>query len=196
MIKSAELQWVRHVALFMSGGVDSTILCWRLNQLSIEYGFNFTLLTVENQLNYEQNVRAIILSGYLAPNPNLKWSHSIDNGKRFDGVIDGSILRTLMSREYDLVYTGVNQNPPHEIQNRPQRITPEKAALFHKLRCPFIELTKDVIFKFYTDNGLMGLYELTHSCTGMPVGECGACFQCVEKKWAETMNNYVRTKIC
>jgi tRNA(Ile)-lysidine synthase TilS/MesJ len=60
MIKSAELQWVRHVALFMSGGVDSTILCWRLNQLSIEYGFNFTLLTVENQLNYEQNVRAII----------------------------------------------------------------------------------------------------------------------------------------
>lgn len=187
-----ELRYVRRVALFMSGGVDSTLLCWRLNQLSIEYGFELVLLTVENTMNYEQNVRSILLSGRLAPNPNLTWKYNVDNGKRFDGVIDGAILRTIMDREFDVVYTGVNQNPPHFIANAPERITPEKARRFFKLRCPFIALTKDAIFKHYIDNRLLELYALTHSCTNYTVGECGYCFQCIEKLWSETTNNHVR----
>lgn len=195
MIDSDELRYVRRVALFMSGGVDSTLLCWRLNQLSLEYGFDLVLLTVENTLNYEQNVKRILFSRHLRPNPRREWRFGVDNNKRFDGFIDGAILKAVLDRGFDLVYTGVNKNPPHLMHDAaPLRIDPAKVKMFHRLRCPLVDLTKDQIFKHYLDNKLLGLYELTHSCTNQTVGDCGTCFQCVEKHWAETSNNHVRPK--
>jgi hypothetical protein len=182
----------QQVALMMSGGVDSTILYYALHKLSINIGFDLVLYTVENSVGYEDNVSRI--RWYLSSKDNQRevWVHALSSQGIHNGNIDLPIRNVLMSGKHDLVYTGTTKNPPFPIDNSPVRMTQEQTNRIPRLACPFADHTKDYVFSLYQKYGLMELYELTHSCTRQKTGECGLCFQCIEKRWSEQQNNYVR----
>jgi hypothetical protein len=181
------------VALLFSGGVDSTILYWALRVLSHHLRFDLTTYTVENRVGYEDHVRNI--RGHVG-GLHIKtddWHEGIDNGDRWDGNIDTAIKGVLLSMKHDYVFTGATANPPHEIPNAPERMTRKQIQNIPTLVCPFIDKTKDYVFGLYKKYNLMNLYEMTHSCTNLPVGECGRCFQCIEKLWAEQQHGHTRS---
>ena len=87
----------------------------------------------------------------------------------------------------DLVYIGINKNPDIIHPGKPARRTKAELQVVKKLRYPFIDLTKDAVLElFYGIDELKNtnILEYTHSCTSNNTGQCGKCFQCVERSWA------------
>jgi 7-cyano-7-deazaguanine synthase in queuosine biosynthesis len=50
--------------------------------------------------------------------------------------------------------------------------------------CPFAMVDKRHTVSLYDTFDVWPLIELTHSCTALTVGRCGACYNCLERAWA------------
>lgn len=87
----------------------------------------------------------------------------------------------------DLIYLGINKNPDFIHAGQPVRRKAEELAVYKRLRYPFLNLQKDRIVEIFfqiEDRLVLNILKLTHSCTEKPSGQCGYCFQCVERRWA------------
>jgi len=180
----------KRVGLMFSGGVDSTLVLSVLAQIQREAEFDLTAFTVENKNDSESYARSIL---QLPEFKNVRHVANVPNDADFTGVIDRGIYNVLIRDDVDVLFTGVTSNPPHLMEQGPFRRGQEILDKYSKLRCPFMFLTKDIVLRMYMQHCHIDwreLYKKTHSCTQLPVGECGACFQCVEKKWAEAESGF------
>ena len=181
--KTADFTPEDKVLLFVSGGVESTLLLTELNKLSLEVGFPLELWTVRNKVGYEETLEKIL--PLLPDNPNRTWVKDIENSGESNGTISPVLYRALTASNFTHVFTGANKNPDITHSHPAHRPTLEYISQFPKWHVPFHSMTKDQILKIYQARNLTELYKLTHSCTTQAGDGCGYCFQCCERKWAE-----------
>ena len=188
------------IALSMSGGADSTMLCFLL------------LNTIQKQkLNIKiQPYNGYDISGpadsaglpsiidYLQkkfPDVHLYWPIScVFDTKCTDtknNYIRPLIERLCDSKVVDEVIQAVCLGPPKDVQEnftgddyfrRPGYPLWEEVAEA-KNHAPFVNIDKRFIAQAYIDFGITELLDMTNSCT-RPQGDCGECWWCQERAWA------------
>ncbi len=180
---------VDSVGILFSGGVESTLLLLLLQIESLKKNFSITAFNIENKNLYEKNCKKILSDPFFE---NVKFISNVPNDNDFTGKIRSGISWVLQQPNLDLVYLGINKNPDMNFLGAPLRRTAAELAPYKRLRYPFLNLTKDKIVKYFND--IQNMYDLdlmryTHSCTFQPMGQCGKCFQCLERDWAFKKNN-------
>lgn len=179
------------VGILLSGGLDSTLLLILLQLESEKKNFKMTAFNVENNNGYEVHCRQILSHPFFK---TVQFVPNVPNSNDYSGIIRDGIAHVLKQEHLDLVYLGINKNPDFFHEGKPVRRTAEELAVYKKLRYPFLNLQKDRIVEIFCqieDNLKLNILKLTHSCTEKASGQCGHCFQCVERKWAFEKNNRV-----
>ncbi len=175
---------IKNVGVMFSGGIDSTLVLSLLQLERLHQDFNLTAYTVENNAGYNFHCLGILEQEFYSA---IKYVQNISNDGRFDGVIKTGIGNVLRLAEVDILFTGVNQNPPIALEGAPTRFSKTELTAIPKLRCPLVETTKDYIIQAYfqiPELANLDILKYTHSCTQRPRGHCGLCFQCKERMWA------------
>ncbi len=180
---------VNSVGILFSGGVESTLLLLLLQIESLKKNFSITTFNIKNKNLYEKNCKKILSDPFFT---DVKFVSEVPNDNDFTGKIRFGIWWVLQQSDLDLVYLGINKNPDMDFSGKPVRRTAAELAPYKRLRYPFLNLTKDTIVKYF--NYIQVEYNLdllkhTHSCTAQTRGQCGKCFQCLERNWAFEKNN-------
>ncbi len=175
---------VKNIGVMFSGGIDSTLVLSLLQLERLKQDFNLTAYTVENIIDYNFHCLGILKQDFYS---TVKYVQNVSNDGRFDGVIKTGIGNVLSLPEVEILFTGLNQNPPMTLKGAPSRISKTELSAIPKIRCPLIETTKDYIVQAYyqiPELAKLDILKFTHSCTQKPRGHCGYCFQCQEREWA------------
>lgn len=179
----------KSVGILLSGGVDSTLLLTLLQLESEKKNFKITAFNVENKSGYETHCRQILSHPFFK---SVQFIPNVPNSNDYSGIIRDGIAYVLRQDDLDLVYLGINKNPDFFHQGKPVRRTADELSVYKKLRYPFLNLQKDRIVEIFClieDSLRLNILKLTHSCTVKSSGQCGYCFQCVERKWAFEKNS-------
>ena len=188
------------VAISMSGGADSTMLCFLLLNTIQKQDLN---ITIQPYNGYDISVPSDSaglpdIIDYLQkqfPNIKLNWPIScVYNTQEQD--IKNTYIRPLIEtlckhNVVDEVIQAVCLGPPEATQEsfigddyfrRPGYALWEEVAQ-PKNHAPFVDVDKRFIIQCYTDFNVQDLLELTNSCT-RAIGNCGECWWCQERNWA------------
>jgi tRNA(Ile)-lysidine synthase TilS/MesJ len=161
-------------AIVVSGGIDSLVLFHLLKDLCNLDVFNIHRKDgFDNYKRVEQLVeKQVYVVDELTTNTKDRVSTSI---KHINSTYN-----------YDEIYTAINLMPPIEYfpefdrLDRPAR--PWRLKENHNFRAPFLHLYKYHILSLSRENNID--ISDTKSCIASLEDECGACIQCLEKKWA------------
>lgn len=197
------------IGLSMSGGADSTMLCYLLAITSQKHNLQITIqpyngydvwapLDSAGVINIIQNLRKRITgvdiqwpistvfdtNGASAPNDKNSYI-----GPLVDKLKDKKVI--------DVVISGISMGPPIEVQKtfsdhdgiekQIQRLPGYR--LWNEVEqpqdylAPFKHVDKRFILQCYKDFRMKDMFEKTNSCTH-PLGNCGICWWCQERKWA------------
>lgn len=188
------------ISLSMSGGADSTLLCYLIAKSIQEKNMNTTIWPYNGydiSLPHDsiKLIKIIEFINNKFPKVDLKYPISVVfDGKGKD--IKNDYLRPLRDTLYkqgafDIWMVGINQGPPIEIQKKEfpsfKRLTGYKLGeqlVAPELNAPFVNQDKRFIVQCYKDLGLLNLYHNTCSCTESDPG-CNECWFCYERAWAE-----------
>jgi hypothetical protein len=195
------------IAVSMSGGVDSTMLCYLLANTIHEK----KLKTVIQPYNGYDLWAPIDSAGvpdiinYIRekfPEVDIRWPISAifnTDGNKIDdkNIYIRPLIKTLQQKKIvDLVMNGVSHGPALDVQKtfldggttcRLFRLPGEE--LWNELEravdylSPFKHVDKRFIVQCYKDFGIEDLLKMTNSCT-VPQGNCGECWWCQERAWA------------
>ena len=74
---------------------------------------------------------------------------------------------------------------PDDIRPFSQRLTVDyvNTKTFNKVTSPFLFLHKPHIVDLIYQLGCEDVISLTQSCSAQPIGNCGTCYACAERKW-------------
>jgi 7-cyano-7-deazaguanine synthase in queuosine biosynthesis len=167
-------EYPKKIALLFSGGVESTLLLYLLNQ------------EIQNTDH--------LLSVYVVDRPNKP----IDKSREmFSKISKGSlnvlqipkvqywlqvpIASIILKQNHDVVLRGINKYPPDE-SIRPNHIFSFQET--ENLRLPFKDLEKTHTIEAFYKLGIEHLLPYTHSCGADLDMPCGKCFNCLERAWA------------
>ena len=168
-------------ALLYSGGVESTLLLYKLSQ---EIDIHLYLV---NRFNNPIN-KALHLFNIIKQDVNVNPQLTILDMSHLEGHMQLREARKQILQENDILYIGACQYPNDD--NVISLLMPEYRFDFDKIRndkelsAPFIDMNKAETIKEYYNFGIEKYLPLTHSCgsdTSMP---CKECFNCTERKWA------------
>lgn len=177
------------IGVLFSGGLDSTLLLVLLQLQNRIKQRKLTAFNIENANGYKAHCARILSQPFFA---GVDLVSDVPNGGDFSGIIRQGITWVLEQKNLDLVYIGINKNPDFEHERKPVRRTSQELSGIKRLRYPFIDFTKDQLLKIFfqiEEQNNLDVMSLTHSCTTLPVGQCGRCFQCCERQWAfKTIN--------
>ena len=168
-------------ALLYSGGVESTLLLYKLSQ---EFDINLYLV---NRFNNPVD-KALRLYNVIREDIQVNPPLTILDMSHLDGHLQLREARKYILEENDILYVGAIQYPNDE--HVLSLLKPEYRFNFDKLRndpqlsAPFIDMNKsETINEFYT-LGIEKYLPLTHSCGNDTDNACKECFNCTERKWA------------
>ena len=197
------------IGLSMSGGADSTMLCYLLAITSHEHNLEITIqpyngydvwapLDSAGVINIIQNLRKRI------PGVDIQWPISTvfdTNGASAPNDKNsyiGPLREKLIDKKViDLIISGISMGPPMEVQQtfsayhgidkQIQRLPGYR--LWNEVEeaeantSPFKYIDKRFILQCYKDFRMKDIFERTNSCTD-PLGNCRICWWCQERKWA------------
>jgi len=206
VLKDTKLFNNKIIALSMSGGADSTLLCYLLANTIQQKKLN-TIIQPYNGYDLwapidssgVPNIIKFIRNKF--PTVSIEWPISTIFNTDGAGYNDGdknSYINPLIEKLkkhklVDLVMNGVTMGPPLEAQQLLSGQHPIIRLLGHHLwnevenasdhLAPFKYVDKQFIIQCYKDFEIDDLLELTNSCTA-PQGNCGECWWCQERAWA------------
>lgn len=187
------------IGLSMSGGADSTLLCYLIAKSIDEKELNTTIIPYNGydvSLPHD-SLKLLEIINYIQtkfPNVDLKWPIStVFDSKGVD--IKNEYLRPMRDHMFDKGYfdflmIGINLGPPIEVQEsfpsikRLEGHTLDKQLKGPDKNLPFVNVDKRWIIQCYKDLNLLELYNKTSSCLHSDPG-CGNCWWCYERNWAE-----------
>ena len=188
------------VAISMSGGADSTLLCYMLANTIQEHKLNIQIqpyngfdISVPGDSAGLPKIIKYIQNKF--PNVKLNWPISCVYDTQEQDT-KNTYIRFLIETLsiYNVVHEiiqAVCLGPPKEIQKsflgdqylrRPGYQLWEEVSQ-PKNYAPFVGIDKRFIIQCYVDLGIEDLLEITSSCTRAK-GNCGECWWCQERKWA------------
>ena len=188
------------IGISMSGGADSTMLCYLLantitcQKLNIEIQpYNGYDISVPSDSAGLPAIIKYIQKKF--PNVQLHWPIACVFDTKGDDI-KNTYIRPLIERlcdkgVVDEVIQAVCLGPPKNVQEsfigndyfrRPGYQLWEEVAQA-KNHAPFVNVDKRFIAQAYVDFDILDLFHFTNSCT-RPIGNCGECWWCQERKWA------------
>jgi 7-cyano-7-deazaguanine synthase in queuosine biosynthesis len=184
------------VGLFISGGLDSSLMLYLITKEIKEKNSNveFITYTVEqHSKNTKQHVDAIIkvvekLNGVKIENVEVgKQDYAHPDFEVMYGVLDALNRERFTDKMIDMIYLAATCVPDDlkNVNGVPKR----HAQSFFKVSQPWGELSKDHIVNYILQNNLTDLIKTTHSCTVLGNSHCGECWNCKERIWAFEKNN-------
>jgi len=177
------------IGVFMTGGIDSTLLmCMvieelqRLNRNDIEL-HAFTVYKPDGPTEYAPRIIKMIEEHY---NVKIHHTNNMPNSEKHihERCMDPTnIQRALDTYDGDLrVYLGANNVPPIAQQSiRHKRTWTYKERSHYHM--PLLTWGKDEIIEKMYDMEIEHLIPYTHSCSRQLEGACGICFSCEEREW-------------
>lgn len=168
-------------ALLYSGGVESTLLLYKLSQ---ETDIHLYLI---NRFNNPIS-KALHLFNTIKQDINVNPQLTILDMSHLQGHMQLREARKQILQENDLLYIGACQYPNDEsvmsLLWKEYRFDFDKIRNDPELSAPFIDMDKSQTIKQYYDLGIERYLPLTHSCGNDTDEPCKKCFNCVERKWA------------
>ena len=206
VMKDEELFRGKTLALSMSGGADSTILCYILAKTSQKRDLQ---ITIQPYNGYDiwapiDSTGVIKIIKYIQskfPTVDIQWPISTvfnTNGASASEGDKNSYISPLIEKLkthnlVDLVMNGVSLGPPIEVQQSLSSHHPitrlpgyhlwDEVERAHDHLAPFKQVDKRFIIQCYKDFKIEELLEMTNSCTA-PQGNCKECWWCQERTWA------------
>jgi len=198
------------LGLSMSGGADSTLLCYILAKTSYAKNLNITIQPYNGyDLWAPTDSNAVIdIVHYIQrsfPDVDLQWPIStVFNTQGNQNNNKNTYIASLLNRleKYkvvDLVMNGVSMGPPLEVQQnfikQEDGLSVKRLPgyhLWHEIErvddylAPFKFVNKKFIIECYKQFGIMSLLDITYSCTNLDSNKttCGVCWWCQERAWA------------
>lgn len=199
MNKLVDFSWddQPHYGLLLSGGLDSAVMLALIIKLNPTLNIQpFTMMKSDGSYKC---VDMIVDNINNKLGSNIPYSIMIDdpgNGMvhRSYGEYTTKYILSHHRDKVDFLFNGVNQNP-EELANyngAPQRAP---AKDHPRVIMPFVNYIKEDIVRWMFEYNLDFLSDITHTCTRLPSGRCGVCFQCQERKLAYIMNDKVDTGV-
>ena len=174
------------LGIFISGGFDSGLLlylcCLIKQQENLSNKFDiFTVPRHDDSIVHANRIVSWINSTFnmslnitTVGNPDLHHSMQV-----WSGVLEAH-------GKCDVVLLADTTNPAH-LPNGPVR----QRVYFTDIKQPFFDLTKKDIIAVAIDLNLVDLMELSHTCTESKLLKCAECWQCQERIWGFSENNYL-----
>ena len=196
------------LALSMSGGADSTMLCYLLAKTSYEQNLEITIQPYNGYDTWAPidssgvpNIIEFIRKEF--PDIDIQWPLAVvfnTNGNHAPNdknmYIRPLIHKLVEHKMVDVVMSGISMGQPLDVQTqllkegRIERITRLPGYhLWNEVenscdhQAPFKHIDKRFIIQCYKDFNLEHLLKMTNSCTH-PRGNCGKCWWCQERVWA------------
>lgn len=198
----------KRLAVSMSGGADSTMLCYLIAHTISKKKLN---ITIQPYTGYDiwapiDSIGVIKVIEYIRkqfPSVDIQWpiftvfnteGAKAPNDKKF--YITPLIEKLLKYKVVDIAMNGISMGPPTEAQQlfldwehkADLRRLPGQ-NLWHEVECaidrlaPFKYIDKRFIIQCYKDFKIEDFLEITNSCT-KPQGNCTKCWWCQERAWA------------
>lgn len=156
------------VGVFVSGGLDSALLYYLLNQVAVPGLHTIVPLVIEKTEHTIPLVTGI--QEYFKDQRSLTI---------VDGTVQSAVLKC-HADGYNRVYVGTIKELPEFLIGWQSTTYPE-TRFFHT---PFKNIDKSQIVQLIIKEKQEKLFELTHSCANQPIGRCNECNRCRERKWA------------
>jgi 7-cyano-7-deazaguanine synthase in queuosine biosynthesis len=176
----------KKIGFLISGGLDSSILLYVSLMIMQEKNIEKSpmIFTVpryddssrhsQNIINWMQKIFQKNLKIIIVGNPDLHHSVQLTSG----------IYESL--KYVDTIFLGSTKNPDH-LLNGPVR----QKSKIDRIVKPFFYWTKKDTVALAIELGLTDLMTISHTCTESIEYRCKHCWQCQERRWAFTENNYV-----
>lgn len=210
VLKHSRFFMNKTIALSMSGGADSTMLCVLLAKAitsqklkSVIQPYNgYDIWAPLDSAGLPEIIHYI---RKMFPNVEIKWPVSAVFNTKGDGEKDknyyiGPFIADLQKKGFiDVIMPGISMGPPIDIQKNFVLAKGEKEdkqiqrlpgyRLWNEVKnarsafAPYKNVDKRFIIQCYKDFELRELLDMTQSCTN-PKGNCGVCWWCNERMWA------------
>lgn len=200
------------IGVFISGGVDSTLLAYLLNDFKIKIKPDLTIkyFCVKRPDDSELHAKRIV--NYIDEKFGLNTSNInfVGTGNTHHSAqVRSGMIDALDNYEFDVVLTAITKNPesldPPEllpdyeygrfvdpdgsVYNGPKRVKAKNPKVLN----PFWDYTKADTVKIIKDLNLLDIPNITHTCTASKTIKCGKCWQCCERAWAFYKNDFIDT---
>ena len=197
------------LGLAMSGGADSTLLCYILAKTTHAKNLNISIqpyngydLWAPKDSNSVINIVQYIQRCF--PKVDLQWPISTVFNTSGDQINDKNtyimplIEKLQKHKVVDFVISGVSLGPPLEVQKnfieQEDGFSVKRLPGYHLWNeieraedkfAPFKAVNKKFIIECYRQFRIEDLLEITHSCTDPSSNiNCGVCWWCQERTWA------------
>lgn len=190
----------------MSGGIDSTMLCYLLAMTSERTNLEITIqpyngLDLWAPIDSSGVIDIIQYIQRKFPTVDIRWPISTVFNTNGDRIKDkNTYIRPLIEALHqhnvvDLVMNGISMGPPLDVQTSLFELNqgPITRLPGHHLwneveraqdhLSPFKYVDKRFIVECYKHYKIKHLLKMTNSCTA-PQGNCGECWWCQERAWA------------
>lgn len=195
------------IGISMSGGADSTMLCWMVAKASREDKLNITIQPYNgfDMWAPKDSSGVFYIIKYIRsqfPDVKILWPMSVVFDTEGDQEKDKNwyirpFVRKMLARGFlDEIIPGISMGPPLEAQKTFNVKDKDKQIrripgyhLYHEIknvpdeRAPFKNVDKRFILECYREMGLVDLLEKTWSCTEPVETPCGICWWCQERAW-------------
>lgn len=223
VMKNEHLFRGKTLGVSMSGGADSTMLCYLLAKTIKKRDLQITIQPYSGYDTWAplDSKGVIEIVQYIQnkfPTVDIQWPIStvFDTNGDFEPKDKNMYIRPLIDKlvthnVVDLVMNGISMGPPLEVQQTftdlDNKINVRRLPGYHLWNeverasdnlAPFKYVDKRFIIQCYKDFNRKELLEMTNSCTA-PQGNCGECWWCQERSWAidtvfgDTINNIIET---
>lgn len=165
------------VAVFISGGFDSTVLAYTLLHLQIDCKL-FTIPRHDDSLTHANRIKDWL---------NTKWNKNLDitivgNPDLHHNDQLASGIKDCLIKTNHKIFIANTKNPP---VNFPGKAPIRAESHNPRVYAPFNHVDKRTTIKIAMHlNILNDVMNLSHSCTQSKLLRCGQCWQCYERQWA------------
>ena len=175
------------IGVMVSGGLDSALLLYLLTKENKQKGYPHEIiaLTVYKTDNSEGHSKRIVSTIEIMLDTTISTS---EVGPNVGMPLHEIILSIIDKNIVPLLYEGSNAIHESLMDSSPpvRYISP-----YDTIKQPWAYTTKDAIVKYILDEKLYELINMSHSCgrRDRDSGQCGTCYNCIERAWAFKQNN-------
>ena len=174
------------IGIFLSGGLDSSVLAYLVLSLKARHKTNnelyfFTVKKHDNSEVYSKKVLSYLKEKF---SEDIKNHIFVGDPSLYHGYVVLSGILEASKYDLDIFLLADTTNPPH-LTNGPARYRSQ----YEKVYQPFFDLNKDKTVEIAIQENILDLIKITHSCTQLKIKRCNNCWQCSERKWAFEQNN-------
>ena len=169
------------IGVFVSGGIDSTILYYLVLKKCLENNntqiFPIVIMRKEGSRHFAKPVIAKINQ---LLNVNTTILRLGDTTLPESQQVTSAVKQAFVLPPYmNFVYVGVINNLPEHLIGFEKIVLPDHQPL----QFPFKDLYKYEVIDLYYKFGVDSLLQYTHSCDISEIKPCGTCNGCRERQW-------------